>query len=198
MLKKTFAVLLALLLLAAGISAALAEGEEIFIDAVHTSDEYKDMLMDSFDQTVLGKNTNVRQQLKKILYLDAITVDAAAYNRIITAVNEAIRTQSLSEGASIDSYTQADFDIAVNLISEICGALGLDFSIDPSNDSQNEYARVITIRKDGKVLGKINSDAKTGVANPASIVWIAVGGALLLLAFGLLIRQLTRKRSVRE
>ena len=195
MLKKLSALLLALALFVAGFSAALAEGEEVHIDPIRTSDEYKALLMDSFDQTVLGKNTNVRQQLKKILYHDAVTVDAAAYNRIVTAVNEAIQTQSLSDNASLDAYTQADLEIAVNLISTICDALDLDFSIDPSNDSQNEYARVITIKKDGKVLGKINSDAKTGVANPASLVWIVAGGLLLLSAIALGIYLLVKKRS---
>ncbi len=195
MMKKLSILLLAALLLFAGIPAVYAEDGDVFIDAVRTSDEYKDLLMDSFDQTVLGKNANIRGQLKKILYLDDITVDAAAYNRIITAANDAIRNESLSEGASLDSYTEDDLEIAINLIAEICAALDLNFSIDPSNDSQNEYARVITIKKGNKVLGRINADAKTDVANPPQSVWIVAGSALLVLALALAVVQLSRRRS---
>ena len=176
---------------------ALFEGEEITIAPVHTSDEYKDLLMDSFDQTVLGRDVNVREQLKKVLYRDEIVVDAAAYSRIITAVNKAIETESLSDGASLTSYTEADLAIAADLIAEICDALGLDFSIDPSNDSQNEYARVITIRKGSKVLGKLNADAKTDVGDRVPIVWIVLGGLLLLAAAWVGLWQLTQKRSVK-
>ncbi len=186
------ALLLCVLLLAA--LPAFAEGEDIYIDAVRSSDEYKNMLMDSFDQTVLGQNSNVREQLKKILYLDAVTVDGAAYNQIIAAVNKAIATESLSAGASLDAYTESDLAIAVELISEICNALDLDFAIDPSVDSQNEYARVITVKKNGKVLGRINSDAKTDVANPASVLWIVIGGLLLLGSLWLGLWQLTQRR----
>ena len=187
------ALLLCVLLLTAALPA-FAEGEDIYIDAVHLSDEYKDMLMDSFDRTVLGQNSNVREQLKKILYLDTVTVDAAAYNQIIAAVNKAITTETLSTGATLDAYTESDLAIAAELISEICDALDLDFAIDPSIDSQNEYARVITIKKNGKVLGRINSDAKTDVANPASVLWIVIGGLLLLVSLWLGLWQMTQRR----
>lgn len=173
----------------------IAEGEDIFIDPVHSSQEYKDMLMDSFDRTVLGQNTNVREQLKKILYLDAVTVDAAAYNTIIAAVNNAVSSNMLSPNASLDSYTKEDLAIAVDLISEICSALDLDFAIDPSIDSQNEYARVITVRKDGIVLGKINSDAKTDVAGRGSAVWLILAGILTIFGISTGILQLTRKEA---
>ncbi|MBR0081406.1 MAG: hypothetical protein IJP98_01555 [Clostridia bacterium] len=191
--KQMTAVLLALLLLIAAVPS-LGEGEDIVIDAVHSSDEYKALLMDAFDQTVLGANTNVRQQLKKILYLDSIEVDATAYNAIVSAVQRTLDTQSLSEGATLDSYTEQDLAVAVELINAVCDALDLDCSIDPSNDSQNEYARVITIKKNGKVLGKINSDAKTDVGERASVVWIAVGGALLLAALASGVWILTHRR----
>ena len=172
---------------------AFAEGEDIHIDPVHSSGDYKDMLMDSFDRTVLGQNSNVREQLKKILYLDAVTVDAAAYNAIISAVNEAISSNTLSPGASLDSYTREDLEIAVSLIGRICDALGLDFAIDPSIDSQNEYAKVITIRKGGIVLGKINSDAKTDVAGHGSVIWLILAGILTVSAVSVGMLQLTRK-----
>jgi len=38
---------------------------------------------------------------------------------------------------------------------------------------------VITIRKDGKLIGRINSDAKTDVGNVPSKGWIIVGGILI-------------------
>jgi hypothetical protein len=38
---------------------------------------------------------------------------------------------------------------------------------------------VITIKKDGKVLGRINSDAKTDVGNAPSRGWIIGGGILI-------------------
>ena len=200
MIQKILSLLLAAaLLVGAGAAYAdapvLHEGEDITIAPVHTSDEYKDLLMDSFDLTVLAEDENIRAQLKRILYRDEIVVDALAYSRIISAVNKAIETESLSEGASLDAYTEADMQIAADLIASVCDALDLDFSIDPSNDSQNEYARVITIKKNGKVLGRLNSDAKTDVAKPASIAWIVLGGAMLLGAAVLAVWILTRKRS---
>ena len=193
--KKIMLWLLAAFLLLSAVPA-FAAGEDVHIDAVHTSDEYKDMLMEAFDQTVLGSDTNIREQLKKILYLDAITVDAAAYHAILSSVETAITTKTLSANASLDSYTAEDLSIAIDLINSVCNALDLDCSIDPSNDSQNEYARVITIKKDGKVLGRINSDAKTDVATVASPVWIILGGVLVLGAVGAAVVLLTRRREV--
>ena len=149
--------------------------------------------MDSFDQTVLGQNSNVREQLKKILYLDAVSVDAKAYNTIISAVNNAVSSSMLSPGASLDSYTKDDLEIAISLIGEICDALDLDFTLDPSIDSQNEYARVITVRKDGIVLGKINSDAKTDVAGRGSPVWLILAGILAVFGATAGMMLLTRK-----
>jgi hypothetical protein len=137
------------------------------------------MLMDSFDQTLLGKDENLRRQLLNILRRDEITVTADNYKNIIRFVSETIKEQRLSENASLDHYTDADFEIAADLIEKIAAELGLDYSIDPSNDSQNEYARVITIKKDGKVLGRINSDAKTDVGNAPSRGWIIGGGILI-------------------
>ena len=192
---KTIILVLTAILLASVCLPALAEGEDIYIDPVHSSKEYKDMLMDSFDRTVLGKNSNVREQLKKILYLDAVTVDAAAYNTIISAVNEAIVSSTLSPNASLDSYTKEDLAIAVDLISEICSALDLDFTMDPSIDSQNEYARVITIRKDGIVLGKINSDAKTDVAGRSSVLWLIFAALLAVLGAASGLRKLTGRET---
>ena len=79
----------------------------------------------------------------------------------------------------------------------MCHELGLGYSIDPSNDSQNEYARVLTITKNGKVLGKINSDAKTDVGERPSIGWIIGGGILIggAAVLGLiLVLAVTRKK----
>jgi hypothetical protein len=87
--------------------------------------------------------------------------------------------KKLSDEASLDHYTDEDFEIAAGLIENICAELGLEYSIDPSNDSQNEYARVITIKKDGKLIGRINSDAKTDVGSVPSKGWIIVGGILI-------------------
>lgn len=193
--KRIMAWVLAAVLLLAAVPA-FAAGEDVYIDAVHTSDEYKDMLMDAFDTTVLGKNANIRQQLKKILYQDAVTVDATAYHAILSSVETAIQTQSLSENASLEAYTSEDLAVAVDLINSVCGALDLDCSIDPSNDSQNEYARVITIKKNGKVLGRINSDAKTDVANQVSVTWIVIGGVLVAGAVAVAVVLLTRRREI--
>ena len=115
--KHMLSVLLATLLLFAAVPA-LAEGEEIFIGEVHSSDEYKDLLMDALDRTVIGQDANAREQIRKVLYLEEITVDSVAYNRILTAANEAIATQSLSENASLEAYMEEDFAIAATLIAE--------------------------------------------------------------------------------
>lgn len=185
--KRLTSVLLTLLLLLpcfawTDATEETADPDAVTISQSESSDTYKDMLMDSLDQTVLSDNDNIRSQLMKILYLDDVTVDANAYNTIVAAVQNAIHTEQLSEGASLDSYTEADLEIAVDLIRTVCEALDLDFSIDPSNDSQNEYARVITISKNGTVLGKINSDAKTDTVNTPSILWLIAGGTILLSA----------------
>lgn len=198
--KRLTSVLLTLLLLLpcfawTDATEETADPDAVTISQSESSDTYKDMLMDSLDQTVLSDNDNIRSQLMKILYLDDVTVDANAYNTIVSAVQNAIHTEQLSEGASLDSYTEADLEIAVDLIRTVCEALDLDFSIDPSNDSQNEYARVITISKNGTVLGKINSDAKTDTVNTPSILWLIAGGTILLSAVIVGLYLFSRRRN---
>ena len=188
--KKTIGILLAVWICLVLPLTALAEGEgepeptETPADAVEItpagdSDTYKDWLMDSFDQTLLGKNENLRLQIAHILRSDEIVVTADNYKNIVRCVNETVEKQRLSEGATLEHYTDADFTIAAELIEKIANELDLQYSIDPSNDSQNEYARVITIKKDGKLLGRINSDAKTDVGDRPSLGWIIGGGILI-------------------
>ncbi len=199
--KKIIGVLIAVVLCIIPLSA-LAEGEGETVPAETTvpeepaaatpepadaiaitpaadSETYKDWLMDSFDQTLLGKDENLRRQISNILRNEAITVSANNYENIIRYVNDTISKQTLSESASLEHYTEEDFAIASELIEKICNELGLEYSIDPSNDSQNEFARVITVRKDGKLLGRINSDAKTDVDRVPSKGWIIGGGVLI-------------------
>lgn len=215
--KKTIGIWIVVLLLCLMLPVtALAEGEEETaapqtdpettpepsdlpeITPAGDSNTYKSMLMDSFDKTLLGKDENLRNQISKILYLDEITVSADNYKNIIRSVDEAIQKQSLSEDAALNHYTDEDFQVAAELIKDICDELDLDYSIDPSNDSQNEYARVITIKKNGKVLGSINSDAKTDVVKNPEIGWIIGGGVLIAAAavFGLflVIRSSKKKK----
>lgn len=206
--KKIFGILLAVLLCMIPL-AALAEGEEteptetpvettepteepvvtaaptqepadaVEITPAGDSNTYKEWLMDSFDQTLLGKNENLRRQLLHILRSDEIVVTADNYKNILRYVNETVNQQQLSEDAALDHYTDEDFAIAAELIEKIANELGLEYSIDPSNDSQNEYARVVTIKKDGKLIGRINSDAKTDVGDAPSLGWIIGGGILI-------------------
>ena len=202
--KKTIGVILIAFMLCMTLPfAAFADegdtqsGDTPVIEPVETSDAYKSRLMDAFDKTLLGKNVNLRNQITKILYMEEITVTRENYDNIIRAVNDTISKQSLSQGAALDHYTDEDFAIAANLIKSICSELGLDYSIDPSNYPQNEYAKVITIRKDGKVLGKINSDAKTDTVNTPKIGWIIGGGVLIAAAavFGvILVIRMSRKK----
>ncbi len=206
--KKIFGILLAVLLCLIPL-AALAEGEEtepteapaetaeptqepvvtaastqepadaVEITPAGDSNTYKEWLMDSFDQTLLGKNENLRRQLLHILRSDEIVVTADNYKNILRYVNETVNQQQLSEDAALDHYTDEDFTVAAELIEKIANELGLEYSIDPSNDSQNEYARVVTIKKDGKLIGRINSDAKTDVGDAPSLGWIIGGGILI-------------------
>lgn len=170
-----------------------------------SSDTYKAWLMESFDKTVLGTNTSIRNQISKVLYRDEITVTYANYVNIQRYVNDVINTKTLSEGAALNQYTPEDYQIAADLIQKICGELDLDYSIDPSVDSQNEYAMVVTIKKKGKLLGRIFSDAKTDeVEEPVpetklpSVGWIIAGGVLIAAAaaFGvfLLVRADSKKK----
>ena len=156
--------------------------EIVIAPVVEGKNGYKDLLMDTFKQTRFGKKTSLNAQISKILYLDDITVDADNYTHIVRLINETLKENKLSEDATLDHYTEEDFEVAVKIIKGICDELGLGYSIDPSNDSQNEYARVITITKNGKVLGKINSDAKTDIGDRPSIGWIIGGGVLITLA----------------
>jgi hypothetical protein len=153
--------------------------DSVEITPAGSSDTYKEWLMDSFDQTLLGKNENLRRQLFNILRSDEITVTADNYKNILRYVNDTVSKQQLSEDAALDHYTDEDFTIAAELIEKIANELGLEYSIDPSNDSQNEYARVVTIKKDGKLIGRINSDAKTDVSDTPSSGWIIGGGVLI-------------------
>ena len=198
--KKIFGILLAVLLCMIPL-AALAEGEEgtdpteapaqetaapteapadaVEITPAGDSDTYKSWLMDSFDQTLLGKNENLRRQINNVLRSDEIVVTADNYKNILRYVNETVSVQQLSADAALDHYSDEDFAIAAELIEKIANELGLEYSIDPSNDSQNEYARVVTIKKDGKLIGRINSDAKTDVGDAPSPGWIIGGGILI-------------------
>ena len=198
--KKRIGILIAALLCLLLPITALAEGEgetepaaqetaapdptqepadAVAITPAGDSDTYKEWLMESFDRTLLGKNESLRRQLQNILRSDEIVVTADGYRNIIRYVNDAISEQHLSDDASLDHYTDDDFAVAAELIEKICGELGLEYSIDPSNDSQNEYARVITIKKNGKLLGRINSDAKTDVGDRPSLGWVIGGGILI-------------------
>lgn len=212
--KKQIGILLAVLLCMMMPLAALAEGEgeteapaetaaptaepadAVAITPARDSDTYKSWLMDSFDATLLGKNENLRRQLWNVLRSEEITVTADNYKNIIRYVNDTVERQHLSEDAALDHYTEEDFEVAATLIEQICTELGLDYSIDPSNDSQNEYARVITVRKDGKVLGRINSDAKTDVGDAPSPGWIIGGGVLIGAAaiFAIVLMVITERR----
>ena len=192
--KKRIGVILVVLLCVLLPLTALAEGEgeteatpepttapadAVEITPARDSDTYKEWLMDSFDQTLLGKNENLRRQIEHVLRSEEITVTADNYKNIIRYVNEAVSNQQLSQDATLDYYTEEDFEVAAQLIEKIANELGLEYSIDPSNDSQNEYARVITIKKNGKLLGRINSDAKTDVGDAPSLGWIIGGGILI-------------------
>jgi hypothetical protein len=207
MVKKWIGILLAVILCLAFLPAALAEGEGDMPEITHeeTSDTYKERLMDSFDQTVLAAEKNIRNQLRNVLYREEITVTAENYKNIMRYVNDAMTKRSLSEDAALDHYTEQDYNIAVELIEKICDELDLDYSIDPSNDSQNEFTKVITIKKNGKVLGRINSDAKTDEVEEIAaedpkkpqIGWIIGGGVLIAAAavFGVvLIVRMERKK----
>ena len=193
-----FCLMLPLSALADGEEGATPAPDQVVISSVQSdSRAYKELLMDSLDQTVLGDNASIKAQLQKILYLDEVEVTADNYNRIIILVQNTINTHTLSEDAALDHYTEDDFLIAAELIDGICDELGLGYSIDPSNDSQNEYARVITVTKNGKVLGRINSDAKTDVGERPSIGWIIGGGVLIggAAVLGLiLVLAVTRKK----
>lgn len=207
MVKKWIGILLAVILCLAFLPVALAEGEGDMPEITHeeTSDTYKERLMDSFDQTVLAAEKNIRNQLRNVLYREEITVTAENYKNIMRYVNDAMTKRSLSEDAALDHYTEQDYNIAVELIEKICDELDLDYSIDPSNDSQNEFTKVITIKKNGKVLGRINSDAKTDEVEEIAaedpkkpqIGWIIGGGVLIAAAavFGVvLIVRMERKK----
>jgi hypothetical protein len=193
--KKWIAVLLTALICMMLPLAALADsnGDDTpEISHEESSDTYKAWLMDSFDQTVLAENKNMRNQLRNVLYREEITVTSENYKNILRYVDDAKNKKSLSDGAALDHYTEEDYAIAVELIAKICDELDLDWSVDPSNDSQNEFARVITIKKNGKVLGKINSDAKTDEVEPEpaapedpkkpKLGWIIAGGVLIAAA----------------
>lgn len=216
--KKRIGVWIAVLLCLLMPLSALAEGEgeteptqepaqetaaptETPADAVDItpagdSDTYKEWLMDSFDQTLLGKDENLRRQLFNVLRSEEIVVTADNYKNIVRYVNDTVEQQTLSEGAALNNYTDEDFAVAAELIEKICGELGLEYSIDPSNDSQNEYARVITIKKNGKLIGRINSDAKTDVGDAPSLGWIIGGGILIGAAaiFAIVLAVLTERR----
>ena len=156
--------------------------EIVIAPAVEGKNGYKDLLMDTFKQTRFGNNVSLNAQISKILYLDNVTVTAENYTHIVQLVNKTLKENKLSDDVSLNHYTDEDFEVAVQIIKGVCDELGLGYSIDPSNDSQNEYARVITITKDGKVLGKINSDAKTDIGDRPSIGWIIGGGVLIAAA----------------
>ena len=177
-----------------------APSDAVEISPAADSDTYKDWLMDSFDQTLLGRDENLKRQLWNILRSDEITVTPENYRNIVRYVNDTVEHQTLSEGAALDHYTDEDFAVAAELIEQIANELGLEYSIDPSNDSQNEYARVITIKKNGKLLGRINSDAKTDVAETPSLGWIIGGGILIGAAaiFGIALAVITERKKRME
>lgn len=191
--KKWIGILLAVLMCMMLPLTALADtnGDDTpEITSKESNEACKYQLKQALRQTVLAENHNLITQIEHILDRDEVTVTETNYQNIIRYVDDAMKNSSLSESAALDHYTEEDYAIAVDLIGKICDELDLDYSIDLSNDSQNEYAKVITIKKNGKLLGKINSDAKTDEVKdePAENVkkpklgWIIGGGVLIAAA----------------
>lgn len=175
-------VLAALLLLFASVSLAA------------TDDENKDKIMESLEKTVLSNHPAILKQVERILYMDALTVSDEQATELLALKLAQSDLTFVDKGTSLYDYTEQEQEIAIDYINRVCTILDISYTISPTNDKQSDNAVVISVYKDGKLLGKIDSDAKTDLADGPTIWYLVAGGACVLAAIALAIVLAARKR----
>lgn len=147
-----------------------------------TSEENKATLMAALDKTVVAEHEEIRSQIQKLLYQDAVSVTDAQLADLLALTVSNEQLSFIDRGANLNDYTPEEQAVAFDVIDRVAGILGVTYKIEDTNDQQSNMGFVLSVYKDGKLLGKINSDAKTDVAGTPRVWYLVVGGALLLAA----------------
>lgn len=158
-----------------------------------TSDENKATLLTALKQTVVAQYDGVYNQITKLLNQDAVTVsdEQLASLLALTVSNESLTF--VNRGTNLNDYTAEEQAVAFDMIDKVANILGVTYKVEDTNDAQSNTGFVLSVYKDGKLLGKINSDAKTDVGGTPRYWYLIIGGALLLTAVA--IPLLTRKKA---
>ncbi len=161
-----------------------------------TSDQNKATLMAALKQTVLAEYDGIINQVQKLLYQDAVTVsdEQLADLMALTVSNESL--SFVDRGTNLNDYTTEEQAVAFDLIDKVAAILDVTYKIEDTNDQQSNTGFVLSVYKDGRLLGKVNSDAKTDVGDTPGYWYLIVGGALLLTA--VVIPLATRKKVVSD
>ena len=147
MMKRMLCVVLAaLLLLFASVSLAA------------TDDENKDKIMESLEKTVLSNHPAILKQVERILYMDALTVSDEQATELLALKLAQSDLTFVDKGTSLYDYTEQEQEIAIDYINRVCTILDISYTISPTNDKQSDNAVVISVYKDGKLLGDVHPD----------------------------------------
>lgn len=170
--KKLLALLLCAVLALTAASAAFAA----------TSEENKTEIMTALGKTVLSSYAGILNQIQKILNQDSLTVtdEQKAELLALTVSNESLTF--VNRGTNLNDYTAEEKAVAVDMIDKVADILGLTYKIEDTNDKQSNTGFVLSVYQNGKLLGKINSDAKTDVDGTPRYWYLIVGAVLLAVA----------------
>ncbi len=181
--KKILAIAL-ILLLTLGLAAPVMAA---------TSDENKETLIKLIDCNETSAYKRIINQAVKIIRNDAITISDEQLSELTNLVVSGDALALTFKGYSADDYTAEEQQTALGVADQVCKILDVSYTIDPTNDPQGDSSIVVSIYKNGILLGKIDSDAKTDLVDGAN-VWYLIGGAVLLLAALAMVFVLIKKR----
>ena len=169
--KKLLALLLCAVLALTAASAAFAA----------TSEENKAEIMTALNQTVLSGYAGILNQIQKILNQDSLTVTDEQKTQLLALTVSDESLTFVNRGTNLNDYSAEEKAVAFDLIDRVADILGLTYKIEDTNDAQSNTGFVLSVYQNGKLLGKINSDAKTDTDGTPSY-WYLILGAVLLAA----------------
>ncbi|MDO4564363.1 MAG: hypothetical protein Q4C04_01970 [Clostridia bacterium] len=161
-----------------------------------TNDENKQSLLSNLKSMLNDEEgLDIYNQVEKIINREEITVSDEQLSAVLAIDYSTELANVAYKGIVWGEYTDAEQASALRVANEVGDILGLTFTIDPSNDSQLEGYISVSVYKDGKLMGVIDGDAKTDVANATTVWYLVGGGVLLALAIAIAV-IVFRKRDV--
>lgn len=181
--KRLLLIILSLLLL---FSAAAAYAD--------TDKENKDALMAALNETALSDYPKLVNQVKKILYMDIVTVSDEQRDALLNLTVDTDLTFT-DKGADFSNYTKEEQETALSILTKVSDTLGLTYTLDGTNDPQGDSSITVNVYKDGVLLGIIDSDAKTDL-NHVSYGTLVAGILCILAGLAFIGILAKRKQSI--